>query len=517
MTARIEWTCFVCGLTMNEKSKQKHLDSATHARNELANQQQQQQPQMQYYQEPQMQYLGLQEPQMQYYQDPQFQYYQEPQMQYFQEPQMQYYQDPQFQYYQEPQVQYFQEPQEQPLIDFSEEIPLIDFSDDDWETNNDYYDNDYQPSYEEVIAQQALYEDWDPNDNPYDLPQDIIDEIQEEALAEYRYNQIVSRLRERDARVQSQFIRNNERIFAHDQTYELVSSNATTGRIYNILTSNDGRNIWRYFDAIAQTCFSLIYEFHQTTRVMRFSISIDVQYWHTVEQRFIPYPLQSKSKVLITDNQMLDLYTQIYNELENRIHEKELQGSGFRFDRILTSELKIFKMRSLGHGTYLPTPCRSQYIRNVDNSKKDYWYNRCCRASILAKLFPADSHPYRTSNYDPYRNYLNFEGITEPVTLDQIPKLENQNQNISINIFKYKNISGKLSNTKREDLDIEGVYTSMKKINCDIHVVDLLLIEEADKRHFATIMDFNKFAVSQYIQNTNIHFATGDYENHERQ
>src|SRR5271156_5213191 len=110
---------------------------------------------------------------------------------------------------------------------------------------------------------------------------------------------------------------------------------------------------------------------------MKFHIRIYVQYWHTVEERFAVQAFTSKNKVFVTDNQLVDLYTEIYNELETKIHEFEQQGSGWRFDRILSSELGVFKMRSLGGGTYLPTPCRVQYIRNVRNDKKDYWNNRC--------------------------------------------------------------------------------------------------------------------------------------------
>ena len=73
--------------------------------------------------------------------------------------------------------------------------------------------------------------------------------------------------------------------------------------------------MYQYFNDIAPTCANLIYDYHQHIRVMKFNISIYVQYWHTVEERFASKGFTSRNKVVITDNQVVELYIQIYNEL----------------------------------------------------------------------------------------------------------------------------------------------------------------------------------------------------------
>ena len=67
-------------------------------------------------------------------------------------------------------------------------------------------------------------------------------------------------------------------------------------------------------------------------------------------------------------NQLDNVYDSIVQELENRIHNHELQGSRFRFESILSSKLNIFRNYSFGGGTYVKSPFPCNNILNINNS-----------------------------------------------------------------------------------------------------------------------------------------------------
>ena len=49
-------------------------------------------------------------------------------------------------------------------------------------------------------------------------------------------------------------------------------------------------------------------------------------------------------------------------------------------------------------------------------------------------LIPTKNHPYRVSNYYQYHSTLNFDEITFPVKVKNIPKFEKINPEISVNV-----------------------------------------------------------------------------------
>ena len=60
--------------------------------------------------------------------------------------------------------------------------------------------------------------------------------------------------------------------------------------------------------------------------------------------------------------------------------------------------------------------------------------NACFAWSVVAALYPVQSHVNRKSSYRDYTTVLNFESIEFPVTLKQITKFELLND-ISVNVF----------------------------------------------------------------------------------
>ena len=95
------------------------------------------------------------------------------------------------------------------------------------------------------------------------------------------------------------------------------------------------------------------------------------------------------------------------------------------------------KYKPLRSNFYLDLPKELKHHKkgliNIKNEKD----NECFRWCHLAYEFPANNKPQRITKYKKYIGDLNYEGITFPVTIKQIPKIEKQN-NICFNIFGYE-------------------------------------------------------------------------------
>ena len=81
-------------------------------------------------------------------------------------------------------------------------------------------------------------------------------------------------------------------------------------------------------------------------------------------------------------------------------------------------------------------------------------------------------------DYYEFMKGLDYSGITFPVTVDQISKIEKQNK-ININLFGYDN----------EEKSVHPIYVS--KAGHPDHM-ELLYIEEGEKQHYVYIKDFSR-------------------------
>ena len=133
--------------------------------------------------------------------------------------------------------------------------------------------------------------------------------------------------------------------------------------------------------------------------------------------------------------------------------------------------------------------------------------DKCFTWSILAALHPVDraNNPNRVTKYIPYEAELDMKGIEYPVAARHYGKFENQNNNISINVFGY------------EDKKIFPLYIT--KQTDKQHHVNLLLYQEEGKSHYVLIKDLSRLVRSQYskCERINISFVlTASMDVHHR-
>lgn len=149
---------------------------------------------------------------------------------------------------------------------------------------------------------------------------------------------------------------------------------------------------------------------------------------------YTTFYIQTKNRVIDGSTDISMFFTEhIQNKMISQLSEVELQGSGWSLYNIKALVINNNKHEVFSGANYIDLPdfiANKKAVINVQN--KD---NECFKWAVLAALHPKDKNAHRVSNYYPFRNELNFENITFPVTLNQLKTFEKQNENISINVY----------------------------------------------------------------------------------
>ena len=166
-------------------------------------------------------------------------------------------------------------------------------------------------------------------------------------------------------------------------------------------------------------------------------------------------------------------------EILNRLANWISGGSRWVIENILSHFVNIVSYVPLRGSSYLPLPEElrnsQKGLINIKNTD-----NECLRWCHIRHLNPLKRNPQRVTLKDKELvKTLDYSGVTFPVTIDDIKKIEKQNK-ININVFRYS------------DQNPYPIRISSEKYN---HL-ELLLIEEEKsqpKKHFVLIKDFNQF------------------------
>ena len=169
----------------------------------------------------------------------------------------------------------------------------------------------------------------------------------------------------------------------------------------------------------------------------------------------------------------------IMTDLDNEIDQRDMEGSGWNAQGINHIKIYFHKTNPINGRTYIKFPIRTNAILNIQN--KDTY---CFLWSILAYIHPIDekNHPYRVSKYMPYQNELNIDNIdfSNGMKIADIPKFENLNKQLSINVFEY---------TTDEDNDYNLVPLYISKNLENRKIIDLILY----KNHYILLKKLHVF------------------------
>ena len=132
--------------------------------------------------------------------------------------------------------------------------------------------------------------------------------------------------------------------------------------------------------------------------------------------------INTSTKELFAADDLEDLLSLAFEELQKRIDKFESKGSGWAIHKLLQLNVHIDQLDPLRASSYIPTP---QYIaakKAVVNVKNND--NACFMWTYLAAVHNNDAskNPSRLQQYKKYQSELNMRGIEMPMKLNEIPK-----------------------------------------------------------------------------------------------
>ncbi|XP_050294316.1 uncharacterized protein LOC126734659 [Anthonomus grandis grandis] len=159
----------------------------------------------------------------------------------------------------------------------------------------------------------------------------------------------------------------------------------------------------------------------------------------------------SCNKEILKVDSIDEIIKQLFETILSKSEEFQHRGSGWKYVGTSFLLVCINKFSPLNGVTYiaLPSWLESKGLINIKNNDK-----RCFVWSILAHLYHVDVDKENVLSYpQSVHDILNLRDIEMPVKISDISKFENQNPNISINVFgidsSSKSIIGPLYHTKQ--------------------------------------------------------------------
>ena len=191
----------------------------------------------------------------------------------------------------------------------------------------------------------------------------------------------------------------------------------------------------------------------------------------------------STAFTILNEYQIIEALDKAAEEINNKIAVWLSEGSGWTIVEIRSHYVNIVKYLPLRGNSYIPTPkelrnsmCGLINLKNIDNECFRWCHNR--------HLNPRKKDPQRITKSDRESvKSLDYSGITFPVTINQINRIEKQNK-ININLFGY-------------DTEKKSVYPiRISEESYDDHL-ELLYLEGKNElgeetTHYIYIKDVNK-------------------------
>ena len=172
---------------------------------------------------------------------------------------------------------------------------------------------------------------------------------------------------------------------------------------------------------------------------------------------------KSSSEILLNSSQIPNQIQDAINRISALTDTYTADGSGWVVDGIKNVTMHIATYDPIGGSSYVQTP------RWVENKKATVNIinhdNLCFLYCVLAVSHHQKVNPQRLNHYNKFLDELKIQGLTFPLTLDQIPLFEKNNSDYSINV---------LCPASEEDKHFVPLYASQHR--CRKHVVNLMLL-----------------------------------------
>ena len=124
----------------------------------------------------------------------------------------------------------------------------------------------------------------------------------------------------------------------------------------------------------------------------------------------------------------------VHNTFMQELDDEQLEGSGFQFQEIEEVIFEIHEVNDIQAFSWVELPPKYKNSQSIISIKNDDEF--CFLWCILAHLYPVEVNKTRTSNYKKRFDNFNLEGLGFPMKVNDIPKFENLNFGLRMNVFE---------------------------------------------------------------------------------
>ena len=201
----------------------------------------------------------------------------------------------------------------------------------------------------------------------------------------------------------------------------------------------------------------------------------------------------SKAEIMFNESDIDDVLKSVYTTIIINIQKSLGKVSGWIIDSVINHAIRISRYNPFAGSSYTKLPKELDNprkgltnIQNIDDSE-------CFKWCLVSYLNFADHHQARITRAGrDFAKRVDFKDIKFPVKTRDIHKIEKKNY-IGISVFGY------------EDKVKYPIHVSKKF--CEDKHVDLLLIDEGEKKHYISIKDFNTCMYEQTLHRGRRHFC----------
>lgn len=191
----------------------------------------------------------------------------------------------------------------------------------------------------------------------------------------------------------------------------------------------------------------------------------------------------TRNRTLIESSNIEECVEECLQEILLKITEHEARGSGWSLLKVNSIDLRVHKHGYGDRGSsYIPLPEKIAKTKSCINVKNQN--NECFKYAMCSKfLLNYENKCKPTREYQSVFNRYNFQGISFPVSLDDVKRFEKLNPGVSINIF---------------GLDERNNLYPLKVVSNELlDHTDLLLLKDGDVSHYVFIKNFARLTHSQ--------------------
>ena len=270
---------------------------------------------------------------------------------------------------------------------------------------------------------------------------------------------------------------------APEPVYEIrVSKSAIKGftKQYTV-DGRSGIDVVSFLNAVRPLVVDLLEKNGRTKVNLVLTCTMERVDMKTGELTAVHAPFVSRTEVNLEATDVGELYNNAVDKIKESMANFQMRGSNWRFAAVQRLDINTVEYKPLKGSSYIPLPkylANKKAIINLKNEDTE-----CFKWCVARALNPVQRDSERvTKQLRKQAEELNWNGVTFPVTLNEIDKFERNNTYLSVNVFGYEDhfvYPLRISKHERKD------------------AVDLLLISNDSTNHYCLIKNLSRLLSTQ--------------------